>query len=56
MNVKSGWEGEGMDGLLLVDNKLWSACTWSVIHLKSRREMPTRDGICSLLMLSSRSP
>ena len=27
MNVKSGWEGEGMEGPLFMDIKLWSACT-----------------------------
>jgi hypothetical protein len=38
MNVKSGWEGEGMDGLLLMDIKLWSACTWNVRVISEENE------------------
>jgi hypothetical protein len=54
MNIKSGWEGEGMDGLLFMDIKLWSACTLSVISQgKEDREdrslMSTGDRKCSLL-------
>jgi len=54
MNVKSGWEGEGMDVLLLMDIKLWSACTWSVISLEKedgedRCLTSTTDRTCSIL-------